>query len=95
MAEQHLNTRTAVLAAQGHGRATECGVARRRCMRQLRPDELLYKRGHDSANQGTAATRQHSTLRSSWSIMMLCGLTSRCMMPFEWQKSKALRSSYK
>jgi hypothetical protein len=33
-------------------------------------------------------TRKH-TVRFSWSIMTLCGLTSRCMIPFEWQKSRA------
>jgi hypothetical protein len=29
-----------------------------------------------------------------WSISTLAGLTSRCMMPLEWQKSSALSSWY-
>lgn len=32
------------------------------------------------------------TFLFSWSIMTLCGLTSRCMMPMLWQNSKACNS---
>lgn len=33
------------------------------------------------------------TFLFSWSIITLCGLTSRCMIPLLWQKSRALSNS--
>ena len=32
------------------------------------------------------------SFRCSWSIITLCGFTSRCMMPWEWQKSRACKA---
>lgn len=40
---------------------------------------------------GEYGNERVGTLRSSWSIMTLCGFTSLCIIPFEWQKSRAWR----
>lgn len=58
------------------------------CMR-LAPNPALV-----AVNGLTSAKPQsiNRSLRCEWSIMMLCGFTSRCMMPLEWQKSSACKA---